>query len=270
MFIPLAILGTLFLLGAASGNAKPAPPLRPGEDPLSGGTGGTGLDDDTAPGPPLPDEDFDYMEEDEGDLILEEDDMVYEGSGYDGVPIAQMESIQYYLLELDFYRGEIHGLFTDATQSAIQEFQSWVNLVPSGEPTPETIQTLAEVIVNMQDDPVDPGPFSPDAPAPNVLIVEGFYPSGLYPDLTDIPYPRIEIRGDRVSVEQKAALVAPYAQAYPGIWFVVYQQDADAGWPTPSTSVRGATSMSQWTSGFASQDATLGPKIQETVEILGL
>ncbi len=252
MLIPLAILGTLLLIGAASGSAKPAPPV--------------------SLGPPLPDEDFDYMEADEGDLVLEEDDMVYEGSGYDGIPIEQMKSIQYYLAELDFYHGEIHGMFTDATQSAIQEFQSWVELVPSGDPTPQTLQILAEVILKMHDDMIEeePEPFSPDAPAPNVLIMEGFYPSGSYPDLSDIPYPRVEIRGDRVSVEHKAALVAPYAQAYPGIWFVVYQQDADAGWPTPSTSVRGATSMSQWTSGFASQDSTLGPKIQETVEILGL
>ena len=87
---------------------------------------------------PLPDGLFGYTEEDEGDLLLEEDDYTYEGSGYGDMPVAQMRSIQFYLQELDFYDGELHGRFTDRTMDAISEFQQWAELPMTGEPDPTT------------------------------------------------------------------------------------------------------------------------------------
>jgi hypothetical protein len=135
---------------------------------------------------PFPDGDFDYMEEDEGDLILEEDgeEVVYEGSGYGDMPVAQMKAVQHYLALLNMYWEEIHGRFTLATEAAIAEFQEFVNLPANGEPTQETLVALADVAQNIieqydtfaeeEEGPAyDRFPYTPGDPQPGTTLVGG-------------------------------------------------------------------------------------------------
>jgi peptidoglycan hydrolase-like protein with peptidoglycan-binding domain len=244
---PLALLGMILLLGAAAnkGSTKPSPQ------------------------PELPDGDFEWTQEDDEDLILEDDEgeFVYEGSGLEGFPVEQMKSIQFYLAELDFYFGDMHGLYDSATETAIASFQSWVNLPSTGYPDPDTLATLAEVITGQDpyEEPPAPAPTVPDAPAPNILIEYGFYPTNTSPDLEGVPYPRIVVRGSRVSLEDKLAAVAPFADAYPDVWFIVYQYGAGN-----MTNVAGYATYNQFTIGNASSNATLPAKIQETLDLVGM
>ena len=228
--------------------------------------------------PPLPDGLFGYTEEDEGDLLLEEDDYTYEGSGYGDMPVAQMRSIQFYLQELDFYDGELHGRFTDRTMDAISEFQQWVELPMTGEPDPTTLSVLSQVISNepapapAPEPEPEPAPLPPAMPgtAPNLVIETSYYAKNSFPNLDGVPFPRVVVRGNRVSLESKVAAVLPFADMYPNIWFVVYQYDSSQGFPQPITNVYAASSYNQWTSGNASKDSTLGPKIQESIDLLSL
>lgn len=145
LLLPLLALGSLLLLGTS---AKDTPGQKAHLDDL-----------------PSPLGDYDYLIEDEGDLILEEDGLVYEGSGYAEMPIEQMQAVQHYLALLGFYDGDYHGRYTDATQYAIEDFQTLVGLPETGEPTQDMLQALAEMVTATPEEELEdvPDPTPDDA-----------------------------------------------------------------------------------------------------------
>jgi peptidoglycan hydrolase-like protein with peptidoglycan-binding domain len=214
--------------------------------------------------PPLPDGDFDYLQEDEGDLVLEEDGLTYEGSGYEGVPIAQMKAVQHYLALLEYYAGEIHGRYTDATEDAIAEFQGFVNFPQTGEPTQETLVALADVALDIQeqydtqaDEITDP---DNEKPLSNLFVYQGAVLSlddSIHSILGVGKGSYIEVWDTSTTLEDKVSRVLPVAEANPDIQFFVYQGeeapigDASSVWADSITTIRGYTQTSWSTLGSA-------------------
>lgn len=221
LFFPILIIGGALLLGASTKSA----PAKSYDVPL-------------------PDGDFDYMDEDDGDLVLDEDGYTYEGSGYGDMPIAQMEAVQHYLQMLGYYQGEIHGRYTDATDSAIKQFQDFVNLPMTGEPDQTTLVALADVaenILEQLDTQAEEEEVSDDyieKPLPNlfvyngplILLTENILPiagvgkiagSGHYP-------PHILVWDNSTALEEKVSRVLPVAAANPDIRFFVYQGEEES------------------------------------------